>query len=173
MGQVQLWARQTLPCSPIASESRHSLCIKSNGNEKRSQPFPRVFQFGALAGLNVVISTAHVAEFWCPLFQQLITGTLMSHYSELTRHILIGFCCHKDTFEWHLTNGHWPCTSQYMTWLVLLSCFRLYNFRRQACVTTGEGHVQERLIKICAICQLPGAKRAISLNVPQPCSRKH
>lgn len=42
------------------------------------------------------------------LFPQLITEALMSPYTELTRHTLIGFCCHKDTSEWCLANGHWP-----------------------------------------------------------------
>lgn len=36
---------------------------------------------------------------------------------------------------------------------------------------TGEGQAQERLIKICVIGHLPGARRAISLDMPCPCSR--
>lgn len=42
------------------------------------------------------------------LFPQLITEALMAPYTELTRHTLIGFCCHKDSSEWCLANGHWP-----------------------------------------------------------------
>lgn len=84
----------------------------------------------------------------------------MSPYTELTRHTLIGFCCHKDTSEWCLANGHWPPNIlvhdvaravwqfQYL-WLV-----HPWKTNVQPPPPQG-GHAQKILIGILAIYNLP------------------
>lgn len=76
------------------------------------------------------------------LFPQLITEALMSPYTELTRHTLIGFCCHKDTSEWCLANGHWPpypTTRCSETCLVISVPVTYASLEDNSAVPLGEG----------------------------------
>lgn len=92
------------------------------------------------------------------LFPQLITEALMSPYTELTRHTLIGFCCHKDTSEWCLANGHWPPISEYtISWELFgnVSTCGLCIFGRQMRHHPLGRACPEILIRIFAVYHLP------------------